>query len=284
MNAIQLSHINKSFGDFAIRDLCLEVPSGTICGLVGENGAGKSTTIRLLMGALRPDSGSARVLGSDVSSPEFRAVKEDIGVVLDEAYFPESLNAVQVGKIMAGTYRRWDQGLYDGYLKRFDLPLKKQFKDFSRGMRMKLAIAVALSHQPKLLVLDEATAGLDPIVRDEVLDLFNEFTREEDHSILISSHILSDLEKLCDYIAFLHKGDLLFCEEKDRLLEEYGIFEDSRENLDCLMPEAIVAREETRYGGVRALVKRDLAPAGFRMEKPTVEDIILFLVKGAKNR
>ncbi|MCI7734111.1 MAG: ABC transporter ATP-binding protein [Dysosmobacter sp.] len=284
MNAIQLSHINKSFGDFAIRDLCLEVPSGTICGLVGENGAGKSTTIRLLMGALRPDSGSARVLGSDVSSPEFRAVKEDIGVVLDEAYFPESLNAVQVGKIMAGTYRRWDQGLYDGYLKRFDLPLKKQFKDFSRGMRMKLAIAVALSHQPKLLVLDEATAGLDPIVRDEVLDLFNEFTREEDHSILISSHILSDLEKLCDYIAFLHKGDLLFCEEKDRLLEEYGIFEDSRENLDCLMPEAIVAREETRYGGVRALVRRDLAPAGFRMEKPTVEDIILFLVKGAKNR
>lgn len=284
MNAIQLSHINKSFGDFAIRDLCLEVPSGTICGLVGENGAGKSTTIRLLMGALRPDSGSARVLGSDVSSPEFRAVKEDIGVVLDDACFPESLNAVQVGKIMAGTYRRWDQGLYDGYLKRFDLPLKKQFKDFSRGMRMKLAIAVALSHQPKLLVLDEATAGLDPIVRDEVLDLFNEFTREEDHSILISSHILSDLEKLCDYIAFLHKGDLLFCEEKDRLLEEYGIFEDSRENLDCLMPEAVVAREETRYGGVRALVKRDLAPAGFRMEKPTVEDVVLFLVKGAKNR
>ena len=284
MNAIQLSHINKSFGDFAIRDLCLEVPSGTICGLVGENGAGKSTTIRLLMGALRPDSGSARVLGSDVSSPEFRAVKEDIGVVLDDACFPESLNAVQVGKIMAGTYRRWDQGLYDGYLKRFDLPLKKQFKDFSRGMRMKLAIAVALSHQPKLLVLDEATAGLDPIVRDEVLDLFNEFTREEDHSILISSHILSDLEKLCDYIAFLHKGDLLFCEEKDRLLEEYGIFEDSRENLDCLMPEAVVAREETRYGGVRALVRRDLAPAGFRMEKPTVEDVVLFLVKGAKNR
>ena len=284
MNAIQLSHINKSFGDFAIRDLCLEVPSGTICGLVGENGAGKSTTIRLLMGALRPDSGSARVLGSDVSSPEFRAVKEDIGVVLDEAYFPESLNAVQVGNIMAGTYRRWDQGLYDGYLKRFDLPPKKQFKDFSRGMRMKLAIAVALSHQPKLLVLDEATAGLDPIVRDEVLDLFNEFTREEDHSILISSHILSDLEKLCDYIAFLHKGDLLFCEEKDRLLEEYGIFEDSRENLDCLMPEAVVAREETRYGGVRALVRRDLAPAGFRMEKPSVEDVVLFLVKGAKNR
>ena len=284
MNAIELSHINKSFGDFAIRDLNLTVPSGTICGLVGENGAGKSTTIRLLMGALQPDSGTASVLGTNVSSPEFREVKEDVGVVLDEAYFPESLNAAQVGKIMAATYCQWDQKLYDSYLKRFDLPEKKQFKDFSRGMRMKLAIAVALSHQPKLLVLDEATAGLDPIVRDEVLDIFNEFTREEDHSILISSHILSDLEKLCDYIAFIHKGDLLFCEEKDQLLEQYGIFEDSRENLDCLQPEAIVAREENRYGGVRALVKRDLAPAGFQLEKPSVEDIVLFLVKGAKRR
>ena len=284
MNAIELSHINKSFGDFAIRDLNLTVPSGTICGLVGENGAGKSTTIRLLMGALQPDSGTASVLGTNVSSPEFREVKEDVGVVLDEAYFPESLNAAQVGKIMAATYCQWDQKLYDSYLKRFDLPEKKQFKDFSRGMRMKLAIAVALSHQPKLLVLDEATAGLDPIVRDEVLDIFNEFTREEDHSILISSHILSDLEKLCDYIAFIHKGDLLFCEEKDRLLEQYGIFEDSKENLDCLQPEAIVAREENRYGGVRALIKRDLAPAGFQLEKPSVEDIVLFLVKGAKRR
>ncbi len=283
MNAIELSHIHKSFGEFAIQDLSLTVPCGTICGLVGENGAGKSTTIRLLMNALRPDGGSARVLGVDPASPEFRAVKEDVGVVLDEAYFPETLNAGQVGKIMAGTYRRWDAGLYQKYLRRFDLPDRKPFKDFSRGMKMKLAIAVALSHQPKLLILDEATAGLDPIVRDEVLDLFNEFTREEDHSILISSHILSDLEKLCDYIAFLHQGRLLLCDEKDRLLETYGIFTDSVEQLECLDPAAIVAREPNGYGGVRALVRRDLAPAGFQMERPTVEDIILFMVKGAKN-
>ena len=282
MNAIELSHICKDFGSFAIQDLTLAVPTGTICGLVGENGAGKSTTIRLLCGALRPDSGTASVLGVDVSSPEFLAAKEDIGVVLDEAYFPESLNAVQVGRIMAGTYRRWDQGRYDDYLKRFDLPLKKQFKDFSRGMRMKLAIAAALSHHPKLLVLDEATAGLDPIVRDEILDIFNDFTREEDHSILISSHILSDLEKLCDYIAFLHQGRLLFCEEKDRLLEEYGIFSDTTAQLECLLPEAIVAREPNGYGGVRALVRRELAPVGWQLEPASVEDIILFLVKGAK--
>ena len=259
------------------------MPSGTICGLVGENGAGKSTTIRLLMGALRPDSGQARALGVDAASPEFRHAKEDIGVVLDEAYFPESLNALQVGRIMSKTYRRWDGSAYGSFLRRFELPEKKAFKDFSRGMRMKLAIAVAMSHSPRLLVLDEATAGLDPIVRDQVLELFNDFTRAEDHSILISSHILSDLEKLCDYIAFLHQGQLLFCDEKDQLLETYGIFTDSAEQLDCLLPEAIVAREANGYGGVRALIRRDQAPAGFQLERPTVEDIILFTVKGAKH-
>lgn len=282
MNAIELSHINKSFGEFAIQDLCLTVPSGTICGLVGENGAGKSTTIRILMNALRPDSGTARVLGADVSRLSFREVKEDIGVVLDEAYFPETLTAVQVGKVLAGTYRRWDQKLYDGFLRRFDLPGKKPFKDFSRGMKMKLAIAAALSHQPKLLVLDEATSGLDPIVRDEVLELFNEFTREEDHSILISSHILSDLEKLCDYIAFLHRGRLLFCDGKDQLLETYGIFTGTAEQVDSLREEAVIGREASGYGGVRALVRRNEMPSGLETDRATIEDIILFMVKGAK--
>lgn len=281
MNAIELSHIYKSFGEFAIQDLSLAVPAGTICGLVGENGAGKSTTIRLLMNALQPDSGSASVLGADVSSPEFQAVKEDVGVVLDEACFPEVLTPVQVGKVMASTYRRWEQKQYEDFLRRFDLPEKKPFKDFSRGMKMKLAIAVAMSHRPKLLVLDEATSGLDPIVRDEVLELFNEFTREEDHSILISSHIVSDLEKLCDYIAFLHQGRLLFCDEKDRLLETYGIFAGSSEQLESLREEAVVGRESSGYG-VRALVRREEMPAGLEAGRASIEDIILFMVKGAK--
>ena len=280
MNAIELSHVNKSFGDFAIQDLSLTVPGGTICGLVGENGAGKSTTIRLIMNALRPDSGTVRVLGTDAASPEFLAVKDDIGVVLDEAYFPEVLNVDQVGRIMAKTYRRWDPAKYGTYLDRFQLPEKRQFKDFSRGMKMKLAIAVALSHDPKLLILDEATAGLDPIVRDEILNIFfSEFARDEEHSILISSHILSDLEKLCDYIAFLHQGRLLFCDEKDRLLEAYGIFTGTVEQADSLRPEAVVYRE---HGGVRALVRRAEVPAGFLLERATIEDIILFTVKGAK--
>lgn len=282
MNAIELSHVTKHFPGFTLQDLSLAVPSGTICGLVGENGAGKSTTIRLLMGGLQPDSGTCTVLGTDAASPEFLAVKEDIGVVLDEAYFPESLNALQVGDVMARTYRRWDGKQYRNYLTRFGLPEKKQFKDFSRGMKMKLAIAVALSHSPKLLVLDEATSGLDPIVRDEVLEIFNEFTREEDHSILISSHILSDLEKLCDYIAFLHRGQLLFCEEKDTLLEEYGIFVGTADQADSLLPEAVAGREDAGMGGVRCLVRRSLVPPTLELERPTVEDVILFLVKGAK--
>ena len=284
MNAIELSHVTKHFPGFTLQDLSLTVPSGTICGLVGENGAGKSTTIRLLMGALRPDSGRCTVLGTDSASPEFLSLKEDIGVVLDEAYFPESLNALQVGGVMAKTYRRWDGKQYQNYLTRFGLPEKKPFKDFSRGMKMKLAIAVALSHSPRLLVLDEATAGLDPIVRDEVLEIFNEFTREEDHSILISSHILSDLEKLCDYIAFLHQGRLLFCDEKDRLLEEYGIFVGTADQVNSLQDGAVVARENSSFGGVRCLVKRALVPAGWALERPTVEDIVLFLVKGAKEQ
>ncbi|MEY8388019.1 ABC transporter ATP-binding protein [Oscillospiraceae bacterium 38-13] len=282
MNAIELNHIHKRFPGFAIQDLCLTVPSGTICGLVGENGAGKSTTIRLLMNALRPDSGTARVLGVDVTSPEFQEVKEDVGVVLDEAYYPETLTAVQVGKVMAATYRRWEKETYDAFLRRFDLPGKKPFKDFSRGMKMKLAIAVALSHQPRLLILDEATSGLDPIIRDEVLEIFNEFTRDERHSILISSHIISDLEKLCDYIAFLHRGTLLFCDEKDRLLETYGVFSGTAEQMESLREEAVVGREAGGYGGVRALVRREEVPAGLELERANIEDIILFMVKGAR--
>ena len=280
MNAIEMIGVNKSFGDFSIRNLSFCVPEGCICGLVGENGAGKSTVIRMLMGALRADSGEIRTLDTDVRSADFCRMKQDIGVVLDDAWLPEVLSAIQVGVIMRRTYTRWDEPLYERYLSRFSLPKDKAMKDYSRGMRMKLAIAVALSHHPRLLVLDEATAGLDPVVRDEVLELFYEFTREEDHSILISSHILSDLEKLCDYIAFLHEGRLLFCEEKDVLLEDYGIFAGMAAEADALDPAAVIHREGSGMGGVRALVRRGLVSPGIPLEKPSVEDVILNMVKG----
>ena len=283
-NALELRHVSRRLGDFELRDVNLTLPKGCILGLVGENGAGKSTTIRLLTGELRPDSGTVSVLDTEPGSPDFRAVKERLGVVLDDAWFPEILNARQVGTMMAMTYESWDAELYESYLARFALPREKNFKDYSRGMRMKLAIAVALAHRPEVLLLDEATAGLDPIVRDEVLEIFREFSEAEDHAILISSHILSDLEKLCDYIAFLHQGKLLFCQEKDRLLETYGLFVGTRRQAEELAEDAVLAREDSGFGGVRAIVRRDAVPACLPLEKPTVEDIILAMVRKEQKR
>ena len=283
-NALELRHVSRRLGDFELRDVNLTLPKGCILGLVGENGAGKSTTIRLLTGELRPDSGTVSVLDAEPDSPDFRSVKERLGVVLDDAWFPEILNARQVGTMMAMTYESWDAELYESYLARFALPREKNFKDYSRGMRMKLAIAVALAHRPEVLLLDEATAGLDPIVRDEVLEIFREFSEAEDHAILISSHILSDLEKLCDYIAFLHQGKLLFCQEKDRLLETYGLFVGTRQQAEELAEDAVLAREDSGFGGVRAIVRRDAVPACLPLEKPTVEDIILAMVRKEQKR
>ena len=243
--------------------------------------SGKSTTIRMIMNAARRDSGEINILGKNNLSPEFEAVKQEIGVVLDEANFPEMLTAKQVNNVMKYTFTNWDELLYFDYLKKFSLPEKKAFKDFSRGMKMKLAIAVALSHHPKLLVLDEATGGLDPIVRDEILDIFNDFTRrDEQHSILMSSHIVSDLEKLCDYIAFLHEGKLLFCEEKDRLLETYGVLHCSKDELSAL-PRSVIqgGTRSSNYGGVEALVLRKKVPANLKVDYANIEDIILFLAK-----
>ena len=283
-NALELWHVSRRLGDFELRDVNLTLPKGCILGLVGENGAGKSTTIRLLTGELWPDSGTVSVLDAEPGSPDFRSVKERLGVVLDDAWFPEILNARQVGTMMAMTYESWDAELYESYLARFVLPREKNFKDYSRGMRMKLAIAVALAHRPEVLLLDEATAGLDPIVRDEVLEIFREFSEAEDHAILISSHILSDLEKLCDYIAFLHQGKLLFCQEKDRLLETYGLFVGTRQQAEELAEDAVLAREDSGFGGVRAIVRRDAVPACLPLEKPTVEDIILAMVRKEQKR
>ena len=279
MNAIELKGLVKEYPGFRLGGLDLALPAGSIMGLVGENGAGKSTTIKLIMNAIKRDAGSVSVLGVDNQSRAFSGIKEDIGVVLDEAYYPEVLNAHNVGRVMANTYRRWEPDTYENYLRQFALPQDKAFRDYSRGMKMKLAIAVALSHQAKLLILDEATSGLDPMVRDEILDIFNEYTRQEDRSILLSSHIVSDLEKICDYIAFLHKGQLLLCEEKDRLLEEYALVRLSRERLADLPEDSVVGVESDPYG-VRALVRRDMVPHDLPLEHTNLEDIILFLAKG----
>lgn len=280
MNALEITNLTKTFPGFTLDNLTLTLPSGCIMGLIGENGAGKSTTIKLLLDMLHKDGGSVAILGRD-NQDNMRLTKEDVGVVMDEVGIPDCLTARQVGRVMQYTYRQWDAAEYQRLLKKLALPENKPFKDFSRGMKMKLGIAIAMSHGSKLLLLDEPTSGLDPVVRDEVVEMFHDFTRDESHSILISSHIVSDLEKLCDYVAFLHHGKLLLCEEKDVLLSEYGIVHCTAEQLAELDPEAVQHKKETPYG-IELMVKRDAVPDGLPVSPVTIEELFVFMVKEAK--
>ena len=282
-NAIEVKNLRKTYSGFALQDVSFTVPEGTILGLVGENGAGKSTIINLLMNAVPRDGGEVAVLGVDPASPEFTKAKQSIGVVLDEAHFPVHLNARDVERMMRSIYRNWDGARFTDYLCRFDLPEKKLFKDYSRGMRMKLAIAVALSHGARLLLLDEATGGLDPMARDELLEIISDFTRDERCTVLMSSHIVSDLEKICDSIAFIHKGQLLFCEEKDRLLEDYALLRLTRGDAEAVPTEAIVSKRENPYE-VEMLVRRALVTGALPSEHTLLEDVILFFAKGVDRK
>ena len=252
MNALELHGLEKHYPDFTLGPIDLELPGGTVCGLIGENGAGKSTTIKLILDMIDREAGTVKLFGQEGITP---LAKADIGVVLGGEGIPTCLTAEQVGKVMAGIYRNWDAGVYAGFCKRFELPAKKKYNEYSTGMKMKLCLAVALSHHPKLLLLDEATSGLDPVIRDELIDLLLDFVRDEDHAILISSHIVSDLEKLCDTIAFLHKGRLLLCEDKDTLREEYALWHGTAAQLEELAPDVVVSQRITPYGA-EALVKR----------------------------
>ena len=279
MNALEIKKLSKYFSGFKLDNLSLTLPSGCIMGLIGENGAGKSTAIKLILDMLHKDSGTIKILGRD-NQDNINLTKEEIGVVMDEVGIPECLNAKQVGKIMSYTFRNWNDEEYENYLKKLSIPADKPFKEFSRGMKMKLGIAIAMSHDSKLLLLDEATSGLDPVVRDEVVEMLSEFTRDENHSILISSHIVSDLEKLCDYVAFLHKGKLLLCEEKDRLLGEYGIIHCTAEQLSELDSKAVKHKKETPYG-VEAIVLRDNVSNDIKISPISIEELFIFMVKEA---
>ena len=278
MNAIEIKGLTKRYKDFALEGLDLALPMGCVLGLVGANGAGKSTTIRLIMDAMERDGGTVEVLGVDNKSQEFQKVKEEVGVVLDETCVPEFITARQLGKIMADTYRNWEQDAYERWLDKFQLPGNKKFKEYSRGMTMKLGIAAALSHRARLLLLDEATSGLDPMVREELLEVFADFAAQDGHAVLISSHIVSDLEKICDYVAFLERGRLVLCEEKDVLLDRYGILKCGREDLNRVDPAALHGVRLGQYGA-EALVERDRAPRDMVVDRATLEDIILHLAK-----
>ncbi len=279
MNAIEIKALCKNYSRFRLDNIDLTLPCGCIMGLIGENGAGKSTTIKLLLDIIKKDSGEIHVLGKEMTA-DATDIKNDIGVVLDEPCFPESLKAPQISKIMKNIYTNWNEETFFSLLRRFDIDEKKKFKALSKGTKMKMSIAVALSHDAKLLILDEPTSGLDPVIRDEIVEIFYEFTRNPMNSILISSHIVSDLEKLCDYIAFIHKGRLILCDEKDRLLEKYCVIHCSADELSRISDEAIMHKKESPYG-VEAIVERAAAD-GFETNPVGIEELFVAVIKEAK--
>ena len=281
-NIIVAEGLRKEYDGFALEDVSFRVPGGAIMGLIGENGAGKTTTIKCLLNLVRRDAGTVTLLGMDDLEGE-KEIKQDVGVVLDECFFHDSLRAKDVGVILAPVYRGWDEELYRRYLKKYKLPEKKFIKEYSRGMKMKLSLAAALAHRPRLLILDEATAGLDPVVRDEILDEFQGFIEDEEHAILISSHITSDLEKAADYITYIHQGQVVLSDAKDRILDNYGRLACTVAQLNSVAPDDLIRVRRSSYGCEGLVADR----AAFRrrypellVERTTLEDIMLFIAKG----
>ncbi len=275
---LQIDSLCKSYEDFSLKNISFALPQGCIMGLVGQNGAGKSTTLKAILGLVRPDSGSVKLFGQELQENEGQ-IKEQIGVVFDSMNLPEMLRGKDVGKVLGPLYQSWDQTAFNGYLERFSLPKNKLIKDYSRGMKMKIAIAAALSHGAKLLLLDEATGGLDPIVRDEILDILLEFMQDPTHGILFSSHITGDLEKIADYVTFIHEGQVRFSQPKDELLDSYAVVKCSPQQLASIDPAALVSIRSHQYG-TEALVRRDAVWADAVAERPTIEDMMLFIARG----
>lgn len=282
--AIHIEGLSKSYKDFSLKNVDLALPPGSIMGLIGENGAGKSTVIKSMLDIVKRDSGTVRILGRDMDT-DAKSIKEQIGVVLGESHFHEFMNAMQISNMLGAIYKSWDQELYLDSLKRFSLPEKKKLKEYSKGMMMKLSIAAALSHRPRLLILDEATSGLDPVARDEILDLFFEFIEDGERSILISSHITSDLDKVADYITMIHQGQILFTQEKDSLMEDMGVVKCSREELEQLQGLDIVGLRPSAYQ-TECLVRNRLAVQERYPElvadRANIEEIMLFYIRGQK--
>lgn len=279
--ALQVTDLTKAYPGFKLDHVSFTLPQGTIMGLIGENGAGKSTTIKGILDLIQKDDGAVTFWGQTLSDSQ--QLKEDIGVVFDQVSFYETLTPAQIGSISAAAYTQWNQAVYEGYLARFQLPKGKALKTFSKGMRTKLSIAVALSHNPKLLILDEATSGLDPVVREDILDVFWEFVQEEHHSILMSSHITSDLEKIADYITFLHQGKLLFCKPKDELRYQYGVIRCGQAQFERLDPGEILAYRKEPYQMDVLVADKEAARRRYPdmvVDDATVDDILLLYVKG----
>lgn len=284
INAIEISGLSKHYKGFELKQVSFDVPKGSIVGLIGENGAGKTTTIKALLNLVSRDEGMINVLGLD-NQKEERKIKEMVGVVMDGCNFHDNLKTGDIGRMMAAIYRTWNPQLFKNYLNQFKLPENKIIKEFSRGMKMKLQITVALSHEPKLLILDEVTSGLDPIAREEMLDVFMDFIQDEEHAILISSHITSDLDKIADYIVFMHQGQILLNEDKETLINQMGIFKCSEEGFKKLEAGEYICYRKNQFGFEILVNNKEAIRKKYPeavLDGVTIEEIMLFYIRGER--
>ncbi|MCC0673046.1 ABC transporter ATP-binding protein [Clostridioides sp. ES-S-0145-01] len=284
MDAITIKNLNKVYKNFALQGVSFSVPKGSIMGFVGENGAGKTTTLKSILNLISYDSGNIEIFGLDNIKNE-KEIKEQIGVVFEGSNFHENLNTNNISKIMSHIYKNWDDRLFKEYLKQLRVPNNKLIKEFSKGNKMKLSIAVALSHKPKLLILDEATSSLDPIVREEILDIFLDFIQDEEHSIILSSHITSDLDKIADYITFIHKGKIVFSESKDELIDTMGILKCNSNDFAKLTNEDYSYYRKSQFGYevlLKDKYKFITKHPNLIVDNTSIEEIMLFYVRGDK--
>lgn len=283
MDALRVEGLSKRYPGFELEDVTFTLPEGAIMGFIGENGAGKTTTLKALLGLIHPDGGQVDILGQPFSANE-RGCKEQLGVVFDECCFHDNLALRDIDRIMGRIYRSWDPALFRAYARQLDLPEGKTVKQYSKGMKMKLNIAAALGHRPRLLILDEPTSGLDPVMREELLDLFQAFIQDDQHSILLSSHITSDLEKVADYITFIHAGKIVFSKTKDDILEQYGVVKCEKARAAALDGAHILGRRDSKFDAELLVDNRPevarLYP-GILTEQATIDDIMTFFAKGA---
>ena len=281
-NILEIKNLSKKYDSFELKNINIELPKGTIMGFIGENGAGKTTTIKSILNIINKDSGQIKIFGLDNKETK---IKEDIGVVLDDSFLSEYLNPLDINKIMKNIYKNWDEKLYFKYLEDFKLSKEKISKEYSNGMKMKLKIAVALSHHPKLLILDEPTSGLDLIARNEILDIFQEFIQDENKGIFVSSHITSDLEHIADYITFINNGEIIFSKTKDELLESYGIARCSKEQFDKIKKEDYIKYKKNKYEYDVLIENKYEFRKNYNIsviDKTSLEDIMLIYIKGEK--
>lgn len=280
-NILEIMDLNKKYDDFALKNLSFSIPKGSIMGLIGENGAGKTTAIKLILNLIKRDGGNIKVFGLDNIENEME-VKRRLGVVLDESGFYGELNSANISMIMKNIHKNWDLSMFNQYLSKFQIPEKKKMKDFSKGMKMKISIALALSHQPDLLILDEPTSGLDPVIRNEILDIFLDFIQDEEKSILFSTHITSDLDKIADYITFIHNGEMVFSKDKDELENNYGIIKCGLEDFQRIDKAVIAGYRKNSFGYEVLISDKQGASAKYKdlaLDRANLEDIMLFHIK-----